>query len=96
MSKKFVSRSVFGELQLAQISLNFKISCSNLKSEGWEQDYVWLFCYFNFERNCYVIKSKSLCILLNKNKNFNKDETESKMENPSHSFRETNLVLRLI
>ena len=27
------------------------------------------------------------------NKNFNKNETESKMENPTHSFRETNLVL---
>ena len=27
--KKFVSRSVFGELQLTQISLNFKTSCWN-------------------------------------------------------------------
>ena len=26
-----------------------------------------------------------------KYKNFNKNETESKMENPRHSFRETNL-----
>ena len=31
-------------------------------------------------------------ILLNKNLNFNKNETKSKMENPTHSFRETNLV----
>ena len=30
---------------------------------------------------------------LNKNINFNKNETEPKMENPTHSFRETNLVL---
>ena len=29
--KKFVSRSVFGELQFTQISLNFKTSCCNLK-----------------------------------------------------------------
>ena len=43
-----------------------------------------------------VLKSKSPCILLNKNLNFNKNETESKMENPTHSFRETNLVLQLI
>ena len=28
--------------------------------------------------------------------NFNKKETESKMENPTHSFRETRLVLQLI
>ena len=29
--KKFVSRLVFGQLQLTQISLNFKTSCCNLK-----------------------------------------------------------------
>ena len=36
-----------------------------------------------FERNYDVLKSKSLCILLNKNINFNRNETESKMENPT-------------
>ena len=46
-----------------------------------------------FERNYDVLKSKSPCILLNKDVNFNKNETESKMENPTHGFRETNLVL---
>ena len=35
-------------------------------------------------------------ILLNKNLIFNKNETESKMENPTHSFKEANLVLQLI
>ena len=34
--KKFATRSVFGELQLTQISLNFKTSCVTC---------VWLFCY---------------------------------------------------
>ena len=53
---------------------------------------MWLFCYFNFE----VLKSKSLCILLNKNINFGKNKTESKMENPTQSFREMNIVLQLI
>ena len=43
-----------------------------------------------------VLKSKNPCILLNKNMNFTKNETESKMGNPTHSFRETNLVLQLI
>ena len=51
--------------------------------------------YFDFKRNYDVLKSKSPCILLNKNINFNKNETESKMESPTHSFRETNLVLQL-
>ena len=41
-------------------------------------------------------ESKSLCILLKKNINFNKNEIESKTENPTHNFRETNLVLQLI
>ena len=44
---------------------------------------MWLFYYFNFERNYNVLKSKSPCFLL-KNINFNKNETESKMENPTH------------
>ena len=48
-----------------------------------EQNCVWLFYYFNFERNCDVLKSKSPCILLNESINFNKNKTESKMENPT-------------
>ena len=38
--------------------------------------------YFNFERNYDVSKSKSPCIFLNKNINFNKNETRSKMKIP--------------
>ena len=40
--------------------------------------------------------SKVPCILLNKIINFNKNETESKIENPTHRFRETNLVHQII
>ena len=39
-----------------------------------------LFYYFNFERKCDVLKSKSLRILLNKNINFDKNKTELKIE----------------
>ena len=56
---------------------------------------VFLFL-FNFDRNYYVLKSKRQCILLNININFKKNETESKIEHPTHSFRETNLVLQSI
>ena len=56
------------------------------KSEVWEQNNVCLFHYFNFEMNFDVLKSKSPRILLNKNMNFNKNEAETKMENPIHSF----------
>ena len=52
--KKFVARSVFEELQLAQISLNFKTSCCKV----WEQNCMWLFYYFHFERNYDVLKVK--------------------------------------
>ena len=88
--KKFVTRSVFGELQL------FKLLVATPKSEVWEQNFGWHFYYFSFERNYDVLNSKSPCILLNKNINFNKNEMESKMENPTHSLRETKLVLQLI
>ena len=59
---------------------------------------MWYFYYFNFERNYEVFKSKSKspCILLNKNININKNITESNTENSTHSFRETKLVLQLI
>ena len=57
---------------------------------------MWLFYYFNFERNYDFLKSKSPCILMNKNIKFNKNKTESKMENPTHRFGEMNLVLQFI
>ena len=69
--KKFVTRSVFGELRLTQISLNFKTSCCNLKIKSLGT------------KLCQ--KSKRPCILLNKNINFNKNETESKIKNPAHT-----------
>ena len=56
---------------------------------------MWVFYYFNFERNYDVLKAMSPCILLNKNTCYNKNEMESKMENPTNSLKETNLVLQL-
>ena len=86
----------FGEPQLRPMSLNFKTSCCNLKIKRLGKNVLWLFHYFNFERSYDVLKAKSPCILLNKKKNLKNPETESKMENPIQSFRETNLVLQLI
>ena len=60
-----------------------KLLVATQKSEVWEQNRECLFSYFNFERNYDVLNSKSPCILLNKNISFNKNETESKMENPT-------------
>ena len=65
-----------------KISLNFKTSCCNLKIRGLEAK-GGLFYYVNLERNYDVLKVKNI--------NFNKNETESEMGNPTHSFREANL-----
>ena len=51
---------------------------------------MWLLYYFILERNFGVLN------LSNKNINFNKSEMELKMENATHNFGETNLVLQLI
>ena len=77
--KKFVTRLVFGELQLTQILLNFKNSCCNLKIRGLGAK-LWV--AFLFWKELWRFKVKKACILVNKNLKFNKNETESKMENP--------------
>ena len=77
--KKFVPKSVYGELQFAEIPLNFQSFYCN---------FVWLFYYFYFEMNYDVLKSKSPCFLLNNNINFNQNETESKKENLRYRFRD--------
>ena len=58
-----------------------------------EQNCVWLFFYFNFERNYYLLKLKSPCILLSKNINFNKNKME--LREMRHGFREMNLKVQL-
>ena len=80
--KKFVTRSVFWELPLMQISLNFKTSCCDLKTDVWEQNFVRRFYHFNFERNYDVLKSKSQCTLLNKNINLIKTKRNRKWKIP--------------
>ena len=52
---------------------------------------MWLFYFFHIERNYNVLKTKSLCFLLNNNINFNKNETELKMENHTHIVLEERL-----
>ena len=47
----------------------------------------------SFERTYDVSNSKSPCICFKKK--FNKNEAKSKMENHTHSFKETNLVLQI-
>ena len=86
-------RSVSGELQLTQISLNFN---------HWNQrpgskavcgfSIVFTLKGFFFD----VLKAKIPRFLLNENKNFTKNVTELKMENLTLSFREISHVLQHI
>ena len=94
--KKFVTRSVLGSSNSRRYHWIFKRFVPTYKSDVWEQNCVQLFYYFNFESSYDVLKANSPCILLNKNINFNKNETESQIENPTSSFRETDLVLQPI
>ena len=94
--KKFVTRSIFVELHFTQLWFNFKTSCCNLKIRGLGAKLCVAFLYFLILKGIMFLKPKSPCILLNKNTNFNKNETESKTENLLHSFKKTNLALYLL
>ena len=80
----------------ATIEKNWRFQNFDILGSSNSRRYHWIlkiYCVFNFERNCDVLKSKSECILLNKNINFNKNEMESKMEKSTHILRGTNLQL---
>ena len=94
--KKFVVRSDLGSSNSRRYYWILKLLVATQISDVWEQNCLWLFCYFNFERSYDVLKSKSPCILLSKNKNFDKNETESRMEDATHSFREISPMLQFI
>ena len=66
-----------------------------LKNQKFGSKSVWLFYDFDFKNNYGVLKSKSPCFLLDKNVNFHRNATESKMENPKETFRDRKLVLKL-
>ena len=73
----------FWEFQLTQISSNFKTSCGNLQIRSLRVKLCVAFLLFYFWKSYDVLKSNSPWILLNKYIKFNKNETESKMENPT-------------
>ena len=92
--KKFVTRSVFGELLLTQISFNFQTSFCNVKIRGLGAK-LCSFCIIFIMKGIGKFQTQRVHVfLLNKNINFNKSETESKVGNATHSFREINLVVQ--
>ena len=63
------------------------------KLEVRKQNCVLLFNCFNLKGNYDVLKSKSPCFFSNKDINFNKIETESRIANPTHISKMWNLCL---
>ena len=96
MFKKFVSRLVFGEIELTQISLKARGVGTKLCVAFLLLLLLLLFLFFFFENSYHTLKSKIPCFLLNKNITFNKSKSQSKLENLTQSFREVNLVLQLV
>ena len=94
--KKFGTRSVLWSSNSCRYHWILKLLVVTCKSDVFQHNCVYLFYYFNFERTYDVLKSNSPCILLKKNIYFNKNQAEWKIETPTHSFREKNLMLQLI
>ena len=80
--KKFVSESIFGELQLTQTLLNFENFLLELKNQRSGSKTVCHLCYFSFEKNYDVLQWKSSCFLLNKNINLIKTRRNRKWKIP--------------
>ena len=64
--KKFVSRSVFGRLQLMQISLNFQTSCRNLKIRSLAAKLCVVFLLFLFWKKLWRFKVKESVLFVEK------------------------------
>ena len=94
-SKKFVSTSVFAELQLT------KIFRCNLKIIGLGAKLRVCVCvcvcgfYLLILKGIMTYRSQKTHAFLTEKENFDQNETKSKMGNPTHGFRETNLMLQL-
>ena len=56
----------FGSWNSRRYHWILKILVTTKKLDVWEQNHVWLFYYFNFERNYGILKVKSPCVLLKK------------------------------
>ena len=84
--KMFVSRLVFGEFQLMQISLNFQTSGNNLKVRGLGAKVCVAFLLFLFWKELWRFKVKESMLFGEQNIDFNKNETKLKMKKSHTHF----------
>ena len=89
--KNLDSRSVFRDLQLTQISLNFQTSCYKLKFRGLGEKTVLRFSIILISKGMTV--KVRVYTLLSDNINSNKNETESEI---TYTLREMNFVVQLM
>ena len=90
-----VTKLMFSKLRSSKSSSpgqfsNFLLHLKNERSRSKIVCGFSIILIFNYD----VLKSKSPCVYLNKEIDFNKNNAESKMENCRHSFREMNLALK--
>ena len=93
--KNLLPSQLFGSSNSRRYRWILKLLVATWKSEVWEQNCVWLFCYFNLEKNYDVLKSKSLRILLKKNISFNKMKRNQKWKIPHTVLEELTLCFSL-
>ena len=74
-----------------KISLNFKTSYYNLKISGLGAKLWVAFLSFSFWKELWRFKVKDPMHFVEQNINFNKNATESKMKNPTYSFKRRTL-----
>ena len=92
-SLKFVTSSVLGSSNLPRYHWILKLLVATEKSKVWQQNCDWLFYFLNFEWNHDVLTSKSPCILLIKNINFNKTKRNRKWKIPRTVLERQTLCL---
>ena len=91
-----LSRCQFWEAPTHADITDFKISCCNLKNRVLGPKLCVAFLLFSLWKELWHFKVKKFMHFVEqKYINFNKNGTESKMENPTHSFRKTKLVPQL-
>ena len=93
--KKFVSSSVFGELQLTQISSNSKTSFCNLKIRGLAAKLYLVFLLFQFRKQlwCFKINKLIFADLSKKSKSF-KTIYSYPSKRPPHALSDDSMFYR--
>ena len=96
LSLKSLSPDQFlGSSSSCRLLLNFQTSCFNLKIRGLGAKLCKAFLSIILILKG-IMTFQSTRFVLNKNINISKNETESKMEKPTHTFREMNLLIQLV